>query len=335
MEWNSDLTTVNYRLADLYRSADLATGLITRALFKTNQIDITGDPIRMWFNVLDYAAKANDWNRVIALLETVVGSNELGSDDQILKSILTNFRNGQFSIASPKPTVSAANPAPAANELEKVVSTINTLLPISFLDQGAMAAKAVVRVVVPRGLASGFMIADNLLVTCNNIIPSREIARETKIQFNFQKDSSGSDMTFDEVGLDPDAFFVTSAGKPETKPFDYTIVKVQGDMNARYGSLTLSKTPAIRGDFVNIIQHPAGGPKQIAMYNNAILGVSDAVVHYLTETLPGSTGAPVFNSAWEVVALHHARGMLVDPETKMTVFRKEGIPIQRIREALL
>lgn len=27
---------------------------------------------------------------------------------------------------------------------------------------------------------------------------------------------------------------------------------------------------------------------------------------YLTDTLPHSSGSPVFNSEWEVVALHHA-----------------------------
>ena len=32
----------------------------------------------------------------------------------------------------------------------------------------------------------------------------------------------------------------------------------------------------------------------------------ERLMHYRTPTEPGSSGSPVFNSKWEVVALHHA-----------------------------
>ncbi len=32
----------------------------------------------------------------------------------------------------------------------------------------------------------------------------------------------------------------------------------------------------------------------------------DNFVHYRTDTSPGSSGSPVFNDQWEIVALHHS-----------------------------
>lgn len=334
MNWNNDLTTLNYQLAQLYPAAAEATRVARAANFKTIQIDISGKPVGLWFNVLDYATKANDWGRVIALLEVVTAPDELGADDETLKGILENFRKGQFSITPPKPMTAPPSKADEDKGLEKIMGPKSTLLPISFLEQGLSHARAVVRIVTPGGLGSGFMIDNNLVVTNNHVIPSPEVARQTTVQFNFQKTLDGLDAPFEEFPLAPDAFFVTSTDKPETREFDFTIVKVKGDVT-KYGTLTFSKTPVNKGDFVNIVQHPAGGPKQIALYNNVVTGVGDSVVQYLTDTLPGSSGSPVFNSAWEVVALHHAGGNLVDPESKQTVFRNEGINIQRIQAALV
>jgi V8-like Glu-specific endopeptidase len=50
-------------------------------------------------------------------------------------------------------------------------------------------------------------------------------------------------------------------------------------------------------------------------------------VHYLTDTLKGSSGSPVFNSNWEVVALHHRGGWLAEPGSKRMVYRNQGIAI--------
>ena len=53
---------------------------------------------------------------------------------------------------------------------------------------------------------------------------------------------------------------------------------------------------------VVIIQHPGGGQKQIAIAHNLVTYFDDNSVQYLTDTMPGSSGSPVFNEAWEVIA---------------------------------
>ena len=62
------------------------------------------------------------------------------------------------------------------------------------------------------------------------------------------------------------------------------------------------------GDVVplNIIQHPGGAPKQIGMRNNLAASINENNLAYFTDTEGGSSGAPVCNDKWQVVALHKA-----------------------------
>jgi V8-like Glu-specific endopeptidase len=104
----------------------------------------------------------------------------------------------------------------------------------------------------------------------------------------------------------------------------------------RWGSITLAPSSARRGDLVNIIQHPGGGPKQIALSFDVVAFVGGGRLQYLTDTLPGSSGAPVFDRSWNLVALHHSGGWLTEPGSadKRVYYRNEGILIDRILEQL-
>jgi V8-like Glu-specific endopeptidase len=68
-----------------------------------------------------------------------------------------------------------------------------------------------------------------------------------------------------------------------------------------------SRRQSDQGEFVNIIQHPSGHqPKALALCDNQLVDVLDSCLHYQTDTAPGSSGAPVYNDQWEVIALHHS-----------------------------
>ena len=74
------------------------------------------------------------------------------------------------------------------------------------------------------------------------------------------------------------------------------------------------------------MQHPRGEKKQVALRENRIVDIPDRFLHYAADTEPGSSGSPVFNDQWEVVALHHASV----PLTGKDEFANEGIRISRV-----
>jgi V8-like Glu-specific endopeptidase len=55
-----------------------------------------------------------------------------------------------------------------------------------------------------------------------------------------------------------------------------------------------------------ILQHPGG--KTLKMANGGVRQVAGAWVEYEVDTEPGSSGSPVFNNRWELVALHSRAG---------------------------
>jgi Trypsin-like peptidase domain len=84
----------------------------------------------------------------------------------------------------------------------------------------------------------------------------------------------------------------------------------------RFGRLPLISVSGkgVGGEWVSIVQHPNGQPKQIAIRASQIIhldpasvpGVNlDHFIYYSTDTDPGSSGSPVFNDQWQVLALHH------------------------------
>jgi V8-like Glu-specific endopeptidase len=57
---------------------------------------------------------------------------------------------------------------------------------------------------------------------------------------------------------------------------------------------------------VNIIGYPSCRDLQVSLQDNKIVKVKDPYIHYKTPTDPGSSGSPVFDQSWNLVALHHA-----------------------------
>jgi V8-like Glu-specific endopeptidase len=116
------------------------------------------------------------------------------------------------------------------------------------------------------------------------------------------------------------------------KVLDYTIFEVQGDPGKHdaWASLALRPRDLNPGERINIIQHPGGQPKQISMQNNIVEYIDGDVLQYVTATLPGSSGSPIFNDRWQVVGLHHAGGLIAEPTTGRFFNRNEGIVMGKI-----
>jgi V8-like Glu-specific endopeptidase len=62
---------------------------------------------------------------------------------------------------------------------------------------------------------------------------------------------------------------------------------------------------ALKAERLNVIHHPNGDRKRISIRENRMVAEDDIWLRYASDTRPGSSGAPVFNDQWEMVALHH------------------------------
>ncbi len=86
---------------------------------------------------------------------------------------------------------------------------------------------------------------------------------------------------------------------------------------------------------VYIIGHPKGMKLQFSIKDNKLLALKDRFVHYRAPTQGGSSGSPVFNEFWELIALHHAGGFNVPRLDGNGVYAaNEGISILSIVEQI-
>jgi V8-like Glu-specific endopeptidase len=211
--------------------------------------------------------------------------------------------------------------------LEKIIGE-NTLRPIAFLQQGLEVARSVAYIAVKFGherwSGTGFLVTEDLLLTNNHVLPSSDLLPNSIFRFNYEDDFWGHAQPSDEYHSKPNGVFYTN------QELDYTLVQVDESPGQKWGCLPLLPRNIRRGERVNIIQHPAGRPKEISFQNNFVEYVGGNVAQYITSTLNGSSGAPVFNDGWDVIALHHAGGNIPEPTTQQRYFRNEGILTEKI-----
>ena len=215
--------------------------------------------------------------------------------------------------------------------LEKVINQPD-FLEARYLEGGFVAQRTVGRVVIrgadgrAAGFGTGFLVSAHLLLTNHHVLPAPDVAAGSVLQLDFQRGLDGDPLPVVEVGLDPDAFFVAD---PE---LDFALVAVAGApaSTAPFGwcRLTDAQGTVVVGESVTIVQHPAARRKEVALRENRLVDIPEQVLHYVTDTEPGSSGSPVFNDQWEVVALHHAS--VPDPAPGATGSLNEGIRISRI-----
>ncbi|MDI3292045.1 trypsin-like peptidase domain-containing protein [Polyangium sp. 15x6] len=279
---------------------------------------------------------ANTWSEILKH-----ASHRDGKVDAILRIALDEHPENELLARAKEPepptllgddlAITWEGPKNSRPLLEKIIGEASTLVPVSYLAVGLKRARAVAKVKCHNGsCGSGFLVKNNLLVTSHHVIESAEIASQAVAIFDFQQNEEGLAEEATTVRLRPDLFFETA------KEHDWTAVRVESNANDRWGALDMQPASVREGDRVNIIQHPGGGYKQLSFYANAVAFVGHQRVQYLTDTLPGSSGSPVFDRFWRVVALHHGGGWLPEPgkDTTHTFFRNQGVLIDAVIDGL-
>lgn len=79
---------------------------------------------------------------------------------------------------------------------------------------------------------------------------------------------------------------------------------------------------------VLIMQHPSGQSLKLAIGSDAIIGLNQnsTRLRYRVSTSPGSSGSPVFNINWDLIALHNSG----DPNFEHAAEYNSGIPVNMI-----
>jgi V8-like Glu-specific endopeptidase len=224
--------------------------------------------------------------------------------------------------------------------LEKILGS-NNLLKISWLERAILKSKSVCQIRLinnDRAIGTGFVLKGGYLMTNCHVIPNKSAVDNVKIIFDFEEDLLGQVRKTFEYRLDKnDATFSPIA------ELDYAYIKIidnPANPLAQWGHLEIEITVPQVDDAVTIIQHPLGQVKQIALTANEVIGINDQKLLYKTDTERGSSGSPVFNNHWKVIALHHAGkteedgGLVINPVTGERRGANEGILMNKIAQKL-
>jgi endonuclease G, mitochondrial len=218
-------------------------------------------------------------------------------------------------------TAVRSEPATARVVLERIIGEHNELQPVTFLTRGARVARTVGRVSLRRAgrlvpIGTGFLVAPRLLLTNNHVLSDARLAGEAVIEFDC--DPGTPDARFVLVATAPHRLFVTD------EHLDFSLVALEDLPDGRapgdefgWNELIARQGKIVTGEPVNVVGHPMGRTKEVSLRNNRLSNQLEHFLHYETDTEPGSSGSPVFNDAWEVVALHHAGVPSTDPEGRV------------------
>ncbi|MCY7330145.1 MAG: serine protease, partial [Saprospiraceae bacterium] len=195
---------------------------------------------------------------------------------------------------------------PESENLEKIIGKQSNLLKINWLEKALQASKAVCRVVCANeDMGTGFLTKEGYIFTNQHVIPSADIAKTTQVEFNYELDTAGKVRARTIYQLDASDFTASPSDQ-----LDFARVRVIDRPDAplnQWGFVEFDPETILSvGDAVTIIQHPNGEDKQIALSANEVISIWDQYIFYTTDTDLGSSGSPVFNQDWRVVAIHHA-----------------------------
>lgn len=251
------------------------------------------------------------------------------------------------------PPLSGAMVAP-----EAMIGEVDTTLSVNFLAGGLEAAGSVFKIVVQRhfdgapsfttgdvpdaGTGTAWMIRPGIGITNHHVFNARTASEPDAdaVDFRAQVESARLIEDFrDEADERPGHVLGPDSLIHADKLLDFALFHVPAAL-AQRPALGLRRQPIRKteqqriGDRVNLLQHPMGRPMRLGFRNNFVVLGNNDVLAYLTDTNRGSSGAPVFDDAWSVAALHVGSQALSVAEFDIMGVRVRrenfGVPIRTI-----
>ncbi len=182
------------------------------------------------------------------------------------------------------------------------------------------------------------MLGPDLLITNHHVINARLDREQNASAADFALQGRKTEVAFDYDNGKTSVLAGVQSVVASSHELDYAILRLNSG-DGRPPLKLLRERVEVKATThlsLNIIQHPRGMLKQVAFRNNLVSGADRDTVRYFTDTDFGSSGSPVFDDAWKVVALHRGARYADDVsfQGKNSAYVNFGSQIQSILDDL-
>lgn len=221
---------------------------------------------------------------------------------------------------------------PSVSTFERILSDPSIDLSIAYFERLLEVSRAVglIREMPTtrgaRPLGTGFVVGDGLVLTADHVVSSAKEAAKISLVMNFETDSDGGNKQTSEFVLDPQHLFITM------KDVGFSLIaasprSANGDDISGYGRILGSELDTCTGERINLIHHPEGERKRVAVREGRVVSVDDRFLYYYAPSRAGSSGAPVLNDDFKILAVHYAYARQSDDPSRRLM---QGVPWLRI-----
>lgn len=160
---------------------------------------------------------------------------------------------------------------------------------------------------------TGFLLTDDLLLTNQHCVRSNADCATAVAQFGYKEDKARN--------IDLGEEYACERLEDSDAGLDFALLRLKGTPGSKWGKLKWRSIPIPSNAAIFLVQHPSGRPMRVAR-EGCLIKTASAIgslpgqetdVGHTCDTESGSSGSPLFDQRFQVVALHHLGFDNVDP----------------------